>query len=409
MGITGQGIQTPKIWLKNSISSGIKLGLNNCTEMLSRLENPQKNFSSIHVAGTNGKGSLCANLSAIGSKNGLLVGLFSSPHLIIVEERARIDGRPVSTDLFNRCLSSVHEASLIEPLIEPTYFEITFLTSLLVFSESKIDIAIIETGLGGRLDSTRLVEAQLCAITTISKDHSEILGETLVEIASEKAHIHRPNIPLFSLFHSDYDVREVFTKIAGSDLKWFNPSSLKAWEISKEYAIHIANYLGWKIDDYQLNWLGRSEDNISWIPGIKCRVSAAHNIESIENELNSLDEEVIMLIGMTSKPDIYETLSPFRGQSKILHTIVTKPSEARKRPINPQNILDELEKLGLSELEIIYDLHNAIIKLEIMAKKLNCSVLIIGSIYLVGEIMNYVIVRDSLDLYDILTIHPPLK
>ena len=173
MDITGQDIQTPKTWLENSISSGIKLGLNNCTEMLSRLENPQKNFSSIHVAGTNGKGSLCANLSAIGSKNGLLVGLFSSPHLIIVEERARIDGRPVSTDLFNRCLSSVHEASLIEPVIEPTYFEITFLTSLLVFSESKIDIAIIETGLGGRLDSTRLVEAQLCAITTISKDHSE--------------------------------------------------------------------------------------------------------------------------------------------------------------------------------------------------------------------------------------------
>ncbi|MFL2974034.1 MAG: hypothetical protein CND89_03745 [Marine Group II euryarchaeote MED-G38] len=409
MDLTGRGIQAPKIWLKKSISSGIKLGLNNCTEMLNRLGNPQKKFSSIHVAGTNGKGSLCANLSAIGSKNGLLVGLFSSPHLITVEERARIDGRPVSSDLFNRCLSLVHEVSLIEPIIEPTYFEITFLTSLLAFSESKIDIAIIETGLGGRLDSTRLVEAQLCAITTISKDHSEILGETLVEIASEKAHIYRPNIPLFSLFHSDYDVREVFTKIAGSDLKWFNPRSLKAWDISKEYAIYIANYLGWKIDDYQLNWLGRSEDNISWIPGIRCRVSAAHNIESIENELNSLDEEVVMLIGMTSKPDIYETLSPFRGQSRILHTIVTEPSKGRKRPIDPQNILDELEKLGLSELEIIYDLHDAITKLEIIAKKLDCSVLIIGSIYLVGEIMNYVIVRDSLDMYDILTIHPPLK
>ena len=167
--------------------------------------------------------------------------------------------------------------------------------------------------------------------------------------------------------------------------------------------------MGWKIDDYQLNWLGRSEDNISWIPGIRCRVSAAHNIESIENELNSLDEEVVMLIGMTSKPDIYETLSPFRGQSRILHTIVTEPSKGRKKPIDPQNILDELEKLGLSELEIIYDLHDAITKLEIIAKKLDCSVLIIGSIYLVGEIMNYVIVRDSLDMYDILTIHPPLK
>jgi dihydrofolate synthase/folylpolyglutamate synthase len=90
----GDDTLSPKIWLSDRIPKGVKLGLENCTEMLIRLGNPEKNFPSVHVAGTNGKGSLCANLSALAAKNKLIVGFFSSPHLIFVEERARINGRP---------------------------------------------------------------------------------------------------------------------------------------------------------------------------------------------------------------------------------------------------------------------------------------------------------------------------
>ena len=409
MGNTGQSINISRKWLKASINSGIKLGLDTCSKMLQRLNNPQKNFTSIHVAGTNGKGSLCANLSALGSKNGLLIGFFSSPHLITVEERVRIDGRPVSEEIFDKCLFSVYEASLIQPVLSPTFFEITFLTSLLAFSEAEIDVAIIETGLGGRLDCTRLVEAEICAITTISKDHSEILGDTLVKIATEKAAIYRQNIPLFSLYHSDHEVREVFIKTAGRDLIWFNPKSHNAWDISKEFAISIADYMGWSIDDYEINWLGRSEDNIDWIPGIRCRVSAAHNIESIENELNLLEEEVVMVIGMTYKPNLQETLSPFKNRKKILYTIITEPPKGRKYATPLEEIYDELGKLGQTKLETIHNPNDALKRAKIIARRLNSSVLIIGSIYLIGEIMNYVIDRDSLDLYDVLTIHSPLK
>ena len=103
---TGQSAYTPRMWLEDSINSGIKLGLETCSELLNRLKNPQKNFSSIHVAGTNGKGSLCAHLSALGSKNGVLIGFFSSPHLITVEERIRIDGIPISAEIFDHCLLS---------------------------------------------------------------------------------------------------------------------------------------------------------------------------------------------------------------------------------------------------------------------------------------------------------------
>ena len=333
MGDTGQSTATPRIWLQDSINSGIKLGLDNCSEMLQRLNNPQKNFSSIHVAGTNGKGSLCAHLSAIGSKNKVLIGFFSSPHLITVEERIRVDGRPVSAEIFDKCLLSVYKASLMKPIIQPTFFEITFLTSLLAFSEAEVDVAIIETGLGGRLDCTRLVEAEICAITTISKDHSEILGDTLVKIASEKAAIYRQNKPLFSLYHPDQEVREVFTKTAGSDLIWFSPKSKNAWQISREFAIIIADYLGWSIGNYELDWPGRSEDKINWIPEIRCRVSAAHNVESIENELNLIEDEVVMIIGMSYKTNLKETMSPFNSREKISHTIITEPHNGRKPPV----------------------------------------------------------------------------
>jgi folylpolyglutamate synthase/dihydropteroate synthase len=377
--------------------------------MLQRLNNPQKNFSSIHVAGTNGKGSLCAHLSAIGSKNKVLIGFFSSPHLIIVEERIRVDGRPVSAEIFDKCLLSVYQASLMKPIIQPTFFEITFLTSLLAFSEAEVDVAIIETGLGGRLDCTRLVEAEICAITTISKDHSEILGDTLVKIASEKAAIYRQNKPLFSLYHPDQEVREVFTKTAGSDLIWFSPKSKNAWQISREFAIIIADYLGWSIGNYELDWPGRSEDKITWIPEIRCRVSAAHNVESIENELNLIENEVVMIIGMSYKTNLKETMSPFNSREKISYTIITEPQKGRKPPVSSEEIQNQLKELNYTKLEKINNPGEALLRAEIIAKELNCTVLIIGSIYLVGEIMNYVITRDSLDLYDILTIHPPLK
>ena len=121
-------------WLTGRIGAGVRLGLDTCYEMLDRLGNPHSDFPSVHVAGTNGKGSLCAHLSALGSRNGELIGLFTSPHLVSVEERARIDGRPVSQEEFDGLLEEVREASSIEPAIHPTYFEATFLASMLALS-----------------------------------------------------------------------------------------------------------------------------------------------------------------------------------------------------------------------------------------------------------------------------------
>ena len=122
------GVADIRAWLESRIGAGVRLGLSTCSEMLERLGNPQAEFPSIHVAGTNGKGSLCAHLSALGSMNGELIGLFTSPHLVTIEERARIDGRPVSPEEFDACLEAVRVAGRMEPEILPTYFETTFLS-----------------------------------------------------------------------------------------------------------------------------------------------------------------------------------------------------------------------------------------------------------------------------------------
>ena len=209
---------------------GMKLGLDNCQILLSRLGNPHLDFPSIHVAGSNGKGSLCVQLSSAATASGFTTGLFTSPHLVTVEERIRIDGRPISSDDFDRALSRVREASEMEPECSPTYFESTFLSAMLVFSEAGVQRGIIETGMGGRLDATRLVDADLCFLTSVSMEHSQFLGETLREIAFEKASIHRPGVPIIVLEHQDSGVREVIEGIAGTDLTWWTIQTKSPWE-----------------------------------------------------------------------------------------------------------------------------------------------------------------------------------
>ncbi|MCS5529111.1 MAG: hypothetical protein NZ732_00010, partial [Candidatus Poseidoniales archaeon] len=125
-------------WLDERMSMGIKLGRKNCTTLLSRMGDPHLDFPSIHVAGSNGKGSVCVQLSAAACANGLSTGLFTSPHLVTVEERIRINGRPISPEAFDRLLGSVMKAARMEPECTPTYFETTFLVAMLAFSEAGV-------------------------------------------------------------------------------------------------------------------------------------------------------------------------------------------------------------------------------------------------------------------------------
>lgn len=171
----------------------IKKDLTNIRKLCEALGNPQNSFKSIHVAGTNGKGSTSHMLAAMLQKNGYKTGLYTSPHLIDFRERFRIDGQCVEkqwvVDFVNNNYPLIEE-------IQPSYFEITVLMAFKAFEEKGIDVAVIETGLGGRLDSTNIITPILSIITNISYDHQDILGNTLAEIAREKAGIIKPNVPV---------------------------------------------------------------------------------------------------------------------------------------------------------------------------------------------------------------------
>ncbi len=180
-------------------SFGIKLGLQNLTELLSLLGNPQTGLKFIHVAGTNGKGSVCAILSKSLEKVSFKVGFFSSPHLVTIRERFRLNNNGISE---NELASIINEMwPLIEELynrdIKITFFEATVAIALLFFKRNKCDFVVWETGMGGRLDGTNLVNPIVTAITTISYDHQQYLGNTLEAIAFEKAGIIKSKTPLF--------------------------------------------------------------------------------------------------------------------------------------------------------------------------------------------------------------------
>jgi len=173
--------------------AALKPDLTNTIKFCEALDNPQDKFKSIHIAGTNGKGSTSHMMSAILQANGYKTGLYTSPHLLDFRERIRINGVPVSKEWVVDFVDK--NKALIEE-IEPSFFEITVAMAFQFFAEQEVDIAVIETGLGGRLDSTNIITPLLSIITNISYDHKDLLGDTLPQIASEKAGIIKHGVPV---------------------------------------------------------------------------------------------------------------------------------------------------------------------------------------------------------------------
>ncbi len=188
-------------YLEDVQSLGIKLGLDNVRTVLSSFDNPHLKYPSLLVAGTNGKGSVCAMLTKILALHNLRVGLFTSPHLIRVEERIRIKDRLIPARSFCRLLTRLRQR--VEELVAaktlpspPTYFELLTCLAFLYFEEQKVDIAVLEVGMGGRFDATNVVRPCVSVITTISGEHQQFLGETLGQIAFEKAGIIKSGVPV---------------------------------------------------------------------------------------------------------------------------------------------------------------------------------------------------------------------
>jgi len=175
---------------------GIKLGLSTIKEILSGLRNPQNTYACVHVAGTNGKGSVASSLASILTQAGYKTGLYTSPHLVDFNERIQINNRPISNSNVVASYNSIRNARSGER--EPTFFEFATVMAFFEFARQKVDWAVIETGMGGRLDATNIIRPRVSIITNISLEHREYLGNTLKQISGEKAGIIKPRTPVIT-------------------------------------------------------------------------------------------------------------------------------------------------------------------------------------------------------------------
>lgn len=247
-----------------------KSSLDHIKYFLEQLGNPQNDLNFVHVAGTNGKGSVCAFLEAILKEHGKTTASFTSPHLVRVNERIKVNGEEVSDQEFsNACVkvrNSIEEAQK-QGIESPSFFECLFLMALLVFQECKPDICIIETGMGGRYDATNVIIPKVSVITSISMDHMEFLGSTLEEIASHKAGIIKTGIPVVTMAQEEsvtkiikeeaemkmspiYDVSEDNLKFKQNALKYIDFLNVNAYDKRRDVRTNIAG--DFQVDNFSV-------------------------------------------------------------------------------------------------------------------------------------------------------------
>jgi len=265
-----------------------KLGLDRIRAVLAALGNPEKAYRVVHVAGTNGKGSTCAMIAAGLRAAGIRTGLFTSPHLVEPTERIQIDGIPVSQSQFSRAFDVVHDAaSSLDLDAHPSYFETVAAMAFWLFRELGVKTAVIEVGLGGRLDATNIVEPALTVITPIDMDHQIFLGDTIESIAAEKAGILKPGVPaVFARQRPDAQ--------AVLDAK------------AAELAIPVKRAADFEIRDLEIDARG------SRFSGIECPLAGEHQVDNAVTAALALETLGVSPKGIaeTTWPGRLEHISP---------------------------------------------------------------------------------------------------
>ena len=339
-----------------------KLDLSKISSVCNFLENPQNNFKSIHVAGTNGKGSTSHMLASVFIESGYKVGLYTSPHLNDFRERIRINGKKIPKI---NVVSFVEKNQTYFQENEISFFEMTVAMAFNYFSDKKVDIAIIETGLGGRLDATNIIDPILSIITNIGLDHQEFLGESIREIAKEKAGIikkgkpvviseHQPSIhDIFTdkskEFESDlYLAEDNLFKDYSSDLKGsFQKKNIngvvKSISVLKEYEISDYNIKKGLLNVIKNTGLKGRWEIINQSP--KTIIDVGHNIEAFNitiKELNQISyNKLRVVIGFVKGKDFKKILNMF---PKDTFFYVCQPNI--KRSLNVEEIFNYLNKSG---------------------------------------------------------------
>jgi dihydrofolate synthase / folylpolyglutamate synthase len=330
-------------------SSAIKKDLTNTIELCKRLNDPQHKFKSVHVAGTNGKGSTSHMLAAILQKAGYKTGLYTSPHLRDFRERIKINGEMITE---GEVIAFVETQQKNINEIEPSFFEVTVAMAFNHFERHQVDIAIIEVGLGGRLDSTNIITPLLSVVTNISLDHTNILGHTLPKIAYEKAGIIKPNIPVV-IGQKQTEVEDVFTKKAeetGSEITFAS----EEWKIltagDKEYSER-----DWRLLRVIAQRLGPDKP-ISNTLFLKMDLNASYQLKNLPTVLSSVVELRRQGFNITDA-DISEALAQVKQLTGLLgrwQVISEKPLVICDTGHNEDGIREVVENLRATPHENLH-------------------------------------------------------
>ncbi|HET7462371.1 MAG TPA: folylpolyglutamate synthase/dihydrofolate synthase family protein [Longimicrobium sp.] len=418
--------QEPGAWLFARPTGGIRWGLERTEELLAGVGDPHRKFRSLHVGGTNGKGSVSALCDAAlrVADPARTVGLYTSPHLVSFDERIRIGGRPVDRELLLAC-----EARL-RPAIErtgATFFEATTAIAFLCFAEAGVELAVVEVGLGGRLDSTNVIAPEACAITNVARDHTEYLGESLEEIAFEKAGILKPGVPAVTAETAEGPLSvirrraeevgaplaeigagAVFDVGVGLDGTVFELEESPRWgsrevhtrlvgEHQARNAALAAELLGLLPRDLRPGWeaIERGFAEVRWpgrlqverVRGTTWVFDVAHNPAGVASLAASLDRlrlprPVVLVTAILNDKAWDEMLPPLlaRCDAAVLTVAPSSPEARRWDPVDAE------ARIGASSgvpIRIIPDFAAAIQRAETMAP--HGTILVTGSVHTVGD------------------------
>jgi dihydrofolate synthase / folylpolyglutamate synthase len=384
--------------LGNEVTA-MKLSLENPRKLLQALGNPHEKYLKVQVAGTNGKGSTCAFLDSICKQSGIETGLFTSPHLISITERIKINGVEISETEFAKYASKVRKITESEKFYA-TFFEQITAIALFAFAENNVELAILETGLGGRLDATTAANAEIVAITPIDYDHQQYLGETLTEIAGEKAAIINSTNQkvVISKQHAEaeriildrckeFDIIPIRTEF---DLPDFELSLKGNHQIENaKVAVRLAELL--MIDKtHIINGLQTAthKGRLEFYKGIL--FDGSHNIagaKALRAYLQEFVSQPITLVfgAMKDKQiaEIAEILFPLAE-----NLILTQPNNSRSATV------EELEEIALKindriKVFIVPNVKDAIDSARQIAETKGSLICVTGSLYLVGEAQKY--------------------
>lgn len=405
-------------------------------ELLSRLGNPQEGIKIIHVAGTNGKGSVCAYLNAMLLAGGKKTGLFTSPHLVRINERFQINGEDVSDEQFLDAFLKVEKAAKeyeAEGEGHPSYFETLFLMGMLIFKEAGVEYLVMETGLGGRLDATNVVEKPLaCIITSISRDHTEYLGDTLEAIAGEKAGIIKAGVPVIydasqpgpasviaakakemgspawpmepSFYEMKTQSREgitfTFAYPGGEKAEFAIPYVAKYQMMNASLAFYMMHILQ-DVHDIPKNVLAEGLSKIKWpcrmemaAPGVI--IDGAHNEDGIAQFVSTAgyfakENEITILFTAVADKHYHEMIGEICEGIHPSHVVATQIDGSRVVPA--EVLAEDFRKAGCTDVCAEPEIGAAYEKA--LGKKGSGMLFCVGSLYLAGELKAYLAKRNG--------------